>query len=556
VQERAELAASAAPTVGEAPAPKLKILFSLLHPGYLRHYGQPIRLLAARGHEVHVALGRLEKDPGDFKLIEELAAESPTVTYGLAPARSRRDGWRRLAWLVRALTDLARYGDPRYRDAPALRGRIAAKLDWRIDYSRLPGPFKRPLHRIVARLSTGGDAPLAQRTLARLGRLEEAIPTSRRITRFIAEQRPDAVLASPVIEFASSQIEYLKSARRLGIRTGIPVASWDNLTGKGLLRFVPDRVFVWNEIQRGELEEMHGIPPERVVLTGAQRFDDWFERTPSTTAEEFARKVGLDPEAPYVLYLCSSPFIAPNEVDFVRRWLGAIRGSNSPALRRTGVLVRPHPQNGRQWRGVDLAEYGNAVVWPPEGAQPDAGEARAGDFDSLAHSACIVGINTSGLIEAGVVGKAVLTVLDPDFAGTQEGTLHFHYLRWENGGLLRVARDLEEHVAQLERALEQGAEDSRQVAAFVERFCRPHGLDQPAAPLVAAGIEELGRLGPLPRQRPSIGTLALRAGLYPVATMMTAVSQLLGGARRARKILLGTAARLRTGARGQAPSLD
>jgi len=545
--------------VEPAPEPSvgpLRILFSLLHPGYLRHYGQPIRLLAARGHEVHVALGRLEKDPGDSRLIEELAAECPSVTYGLAPARARSDGWRRLAWLVRALTDLARYGDPRFADAPALRVRIAEKLHWRIDYGRLPAPFKRPLHHAVDRLSTGADAALAERTLARLRRLEQAIPTSRRVTGYVAEQRPDVVLASPVIEFASSQVEYLKSARRLGVRTGICVASWDNLTGKGLLRFVPDRVFVWNEIQRRELEEMHGIPGDRVVLTGAQRFDDWFDRRPSTAPQEFAQKVGLSPDAPFVLYLCSSPFIAPNEVDFVRRWAAAIRAAESASLQQVGLLVRPHPQNASQWQGVDLSELGNAAIWPPEGAQPDAGESRADYFDSLAHSACIVGINTSGLIEAGIVGKSVLTVLDEDFAGTQAGTLHFQYLRWENGGLLRVARDLDEHLVQLGRALEQGPEDAEQVRRFVTRFCRPYGLDRPAAPLVAAGIEELGRLSPQAPSRPTAGTLGLRAALYPIAATMTGLSSLSRGLRSARKFLQGAATRLRGGVRNPAKSLD
>src|SRR2546423_10858058 len=111
MQQKAEIRA-APPPVAEAPAPRLKFVFSLLHPGYLRHFGRPIRLLAENGHEVHVALGRLEKDPGDFKLIEELVADCPTVSYSLAPARRRRDGWRRVAWLVRALTDLARYGYP------------------------------------------------------------------------------------------------------------------------------------------------------------------------------------------------------------------------------------------------------------------------------------------------------------------------------------------------------------------------------------------------------------------------------------------------------------
>jgi hypothetical protein len=544
IQDKVEPETSTPPGMAAAPSPSLRILFSLLHPGYLRHYGKPIRILAAHGHSVHVALGRLEKDPGDFRLIEELAADCPTVTYSLAARRARRDGWRRLAWLVRALTDLARYGDEHYADAPALRNRIADKLHWRIDYSRLPRLARAPLHRAVDREATGADTARSRRTLARLARLEQAIPPSGRVTRYITSHRPDLVLASPVIEFASSQVEYLKSARKLGVRTGICVASWDNLTGKGLLRFVPDRVFVWNDIQRSELEEMHGIPGDRVVLTGAQRFDDWFERRPSCTREDFARKVGLDPERRFVLYLCSSPFIAPDEVGFVRRWAAALRGSASPALQGLGLLVRPHPQNARQWQGVDLNEFGNAVVWPRGGAQPDDGEARADYFHSLAHSACIVGINTSGLIEAGIVCKSVLTVLDPDFAGTQAGTLHFHYLRWENGGLLRVAADMDEHLEHLERVLAHGADDAVQIARFVERFCRPYGLDRPAAPLVAAGIEEAARLGSLPRTRPTVGTLALRGALYPAAATMTAVSGLLGGLRWGRNRARRAAARL------------
>ena len=44
-----------------------------------------------------------------------------------------------------------------------------------------------------------------------------------------------------------------------------------------------------------------------VVATGAQLFDAWFERRPSTPPQEFAAKVGLDPARPYVLYTCSNP---------------------------------------------------------------------------------------------------------------------------------------------------------------------------------------------------------------------------------------------------------
>src|SRR5207253_6428403 len=98
---------------------------------------------------------------------------------------------------------------------------------------------------------------------------------------------------------------------------------------------------------------------------------------------------------------------------------------------------------------------------------------------------------------------------------------HFHYLRWENGGLLHVAQDLDEHLRQLAEAL-AGPADSEQVRRFVERFCRPQGLETPAAPLVAAGIEQLVLERPKRAGRVDIVALVLRAMLYPWALATTA----------------------------------
>ena len=239
-----------APQLREAPPRPLRILFSLLHSGYLRHYGEPIRILASRGHTVHIALSRPEKDPGDDLLVEALAAELPNVSYAIAPARRYTDGWRRLAWLVRGLMDLSRYGDPRYSDATALKARMRKKVTLRVETSRMDPFTKRATLALVDRLAATQDLDEARRHMRLFARIEEAIPPSRRITRYLKQFGPDVVLASPVVEIASAQIEILKSAEELGIPTGVCIASWDNLTNKGLIRLKPDRVVVWNDIQR------------------------------------------------------------------------------------------------------------------------------------------------------------------------------------------------------------------------------------------------------------------------------------------------------------------
>ena len=495
----------------------------------MRQFSSLVTELAARGHEVHVAFQPTKGELDD-------AAKQPGVTHGFAPARSESDGWRSVAWLVRGLADLARYAHPRFQRAPLLRERMTAKITGRLRKSDEFDPVGRKLAlRLARRLSAGPDAVLSERVIRAAARLEEAIPTSGRIDRYIRERAPDVVLATPVVNRASTQVEFLKSARRLGIPAATLVASWDNLTNKGLLKWAPERVFVWNEIQRREAVDLHGMPAERVVATGAQLFDPWFERRPTTERDQFVRRIGLDPAEPYVLYTCSNPAMTETpESGFVLEWLDALRSAGDERLRRIGIAVRPHPNDHGRWLDVDLSGFGNVAVWPREGTLPVTDDARADFFDSLAHSAAVVGINTTAMIEAAIVGKSVLTVLAREFA--QESTLHFDYLLEENGGFLHVASSLAEHTVQLSHVLDEDAAGAERRRRFVEAFVRPHGLDQAATPILADAIEELATLRVERSVRPSRVLLRAPLAVEAALCVLAAKRPSRTGRRKARRI--------------------
>ena len=69
---------------------------------------------------------------------------------------------------------------------------------------------------------------------------------------------------------------------------------------------------------------LHGVPADRVLVTGAQLFDRWFTMQPSRSREEFCRETGLDPARPFLLYVGSSQFIAPDEVPFAEVYIHAL----------------------------------------------------------------------------------------------------------------------------------------------------------------------------------------------------------------------------------------
>jgi hypothetical protein len=491
---------------------RLRILFVFDRAGVIRQYASAVAELVGRGHEVTVGL---QTSTGD---VPDAIAGLPGARLEAAPERSTSGGWPPIVWLVRALGDLARYSDPRYEHAPVLRARMSQKVVGRLAKPGTTEPIARGLALGVARrLASRTDAVLSARVIRAVGRLEAAIPTSPSVDHYLDSGRFDAVLVTAAVKLASSQVEFLKSARLLGIPAASCVASWDNLTNKGLLKVVPERVIVWNARQRDEAVELHGVPRERVVATGAQLFDQWFERRPTTPREAFVRHVGLDPAQPYVLFVGSSPFVtnhSDDEVALVVRWIEALRASDDERLRRIGVVVRPHPV-GKGWRDADLSRFANVAIWPRRSERPINPDDQADFFDSLAHSAAVVGINTTAMIEAAVVGKSVLTVLAPEFA--QESTLHFHYLLEENGGFLHVASSMDEHARQLSRILDEGTADAERRRAFVESFVRPHGLDVPATPIFADAVEDLAALEvDRPRQLwvpPLRLLLAIEAGL-------------------------------------------
>jgi hypothetical protein len=458
----------------------VKILFVARHHTYFRNFESVIRLLASQGHVVHLAAER-DETLGGAALVEKLASDYPNVTYGEAPGREH-DDWARLATRLRLAFDYLRYLDPMYDGAPRLRTRAAERAP------ELAVRFG------ATRWSRVGPARWALRRVIRAA--ERALPASTRIEAYLREQQPDVMLITPLVGVVKSpQPDYVRAARALGVPTALCVWSWDHLSSKALIRDLPDLVFVWNDVQRDEAVRLHGVPRRQVVVTGAQCFDQWFDRQPSRSRERFCAHVGLPSDRPFVLYVGSAVFRgSPPEAGFVLKWLAHLRASDDPRIKNVPVLVRPHPQRMHEWDGVDVSPFGAVVVW---GSNPVTDAARDDYFDSLSHSAVVVGLNTSAFLEAAIAGRPVLAILPEEFRDSQEGTIHFHYLMTTAGGMLETSRSLDEHERQLREAL--AAPRDQRHAGFLRAFIRPRGLDVASTPVFAEAVESLAARTRQPR---------------------------------------------------------
>lgn len=447
-------------------------------------YATTVRALASRGHEVRLAYDNPDKGSRDSGAL--VGAPSTLSTVGAVPGHG--GPWRDALIELGCTIDYVRFLSKR-DGSPYLRGRMDRYLPGRAASLRRAGTWPTWLVRVLARIS---------------GLVERAVPVDPALMRFLDAQSPDAMVITPLVlrgPGGVQQTELLKAARVKGIPVALAVGSWDHLSSKGFIRMEPDMVLVWNDVQRKEAVEMHGVPASRLVVTGAQAFDLWFGRRPSLDRDAFLARVGLPTDRPIILYAGSSRGIAnPTlEIAFVRQWLDAIRRSADPVICTAAVLVRPHLSNVAAWAGADLSAFGAVSIWPRQRPMLPMNDLETADyFHSLYHSAAVVGINTSAMIEASIIGRPVLTVQVPEFADTQAGTTHFRYLVPSGGGCVESAGTVDEHVSQLSRAVASPDANRGARERFVLNFVRPWGLETPALDAVVEALERLTLMRPRP----------------------------------------------------------
>jgi hypothetical protein len=412
----------------------------------------------------------------------------------------RKDVWERRGRELRRTLEYLYFRGPRFRDRP----RYAAKAE------RRPPPA---VLRVLTRLPVLRTARGLRFLYDAIAAVEAALPQPAGARTVLAELSPDVAVFGDSATRASLHVTLARAASRLGIPTVTWVASWDNLTTRPRLRAIPDTLIVWNDIQRAEAVELHGVPEGRIEVTGAPNFDLWFVRTPSPR-KEFLRRVGLDPERPVVLWVGSAiNRWEPPEPPLVERWVAGIRASSDELLRHAGLLIRPHPLREDDWGRAAFADDPDVAVWPQHDHALPVDSQRQNDYyDSIFHSAVVVGINTSAMIEAAIVGRPVLTFLDSSYEDSQRGALHFRYLVEAGGGALRVAPQLEDHYADVAEALARAGEDRHAYRRFVETFVRPRGIEIPATPVVADAIAAAAT-NPRPRTGDTPAVQALRTAI-------------------------------------------
>lgn len=329
---------------------------------------------------------------------------------------------------------------------------------------------------------------IARSMIYRLRYHERRAKPTKEVLSHIKNLNPDIVIVSPANMRFAEETEYLKAAKKRGIPTVVSALSWDNLTTKGLFHARPDHILVWNEAQAHEARSIHRFSKRNIHICGAPFFDKWLDAAAyEQPREAICAEVGIDPSKPYVLYLGSSSNITKNENWVVRKVARSLQEEPLPELKSLQVVVRPHPANAEIFQKIKK-DY-EVIVWPKHGELPESKESAQKFYNLVQHSVAVMGVNTSAMVDAVIMGKKVYCLLLDEYRKTQQDALHFKTLR--DSGAFTIISDIPYIREALIRDLKNPASSHEFNADFIKRYIRPKGVKISAGEICARAIVKI-----------------------------------------------------------------
>jgi len=151
------------------------------------------------------------------------------------------------------------------------------------------------------------------------------------------------------------------------------------------------------------------------------------------------------------------------------------------------IVVRPHGSNYAIYENLQIP---GVIVVPKKGTLPSTTEAFQLSYDSMYFSEAIVGINTSAMIEAMIIGKPIFAMMIDQYRKTQLEAQHFRQLL-DTRALVSVHTG-EELLGALSKVLHNEDPTYNERQTFIRTFIRPHGLEKSAGEHAVDIIETMG----------------------------------------------------------------
>ena len=198
---------------------------------------------------------------------------------------------------------------------------------------------------------------------------------------YFDKYKPALVFSADIKHVLDTQL--VIEAKKRKIFTIGMVRSWDYLTGKGMVRVVPDKMIVHNETIKKEAIKYVDMMEENVFVSGLPHFDPYINEK-RKSKEIFFKKIGVNYDKRLLLYIPWGDKFADTDWQFLRMICDAIENGRLPS--NLQVLMRIPP--GDTVNLEKLKQYKEVVIDSPGVVFGERGrKANEMSYDDLLHLA-------------------------------------------------------------------------------------------------------------------------------------------------------------------------
>ncbi|HAF61793.1 MAG TPA: hypothetical protein DCK95_05660 [Anaerolineaceae bacterium] len=320
--------------------------------------------------------------------------------------------------------------------------------------------------------------------------------------KLFRELQPDLVFNCSHIHGPHADLP-MRIAKKLGYRIATFVFSWDNLTTRSRI-FVPyDHYLMWNERMKDLLLDQYDrIKPRQICITGTPQFDFHFKEKYILPRKDLCKKLGIDPDRPFVLYTTGMDTDFLDEHKFIEEVIKILRDTNLKP--KPQLVVRTYIK-GTSPEIQAMAEKNipdvvfPPILWDKQWIMPLREDLTI--YSSLLHH-CALGINPASTVslELMALDKPVINIgMEPpgsDLPKWEKFSRHVEYEHYkpvaESGGTM-VARSLEDLKAMIIRGLSDPDADHDERKVFMRKMMG-NTLDGQSGKRVAECLIKLGNI--------------------------------------------------------------
>lgn len=292
------------------------------------------------------------------------------------------------------------------------------------------------------------------------------------------EYKPDLLFSAHL--FDDLETALVRQARQKGIPTVGFVNSWDKLTSRGMIRVLPNKLLVFNNLVQQEALIYADMSIKDIIVTGVPQYDRYFQPKLSKREDFFAR-LGLDSNKRLLIYAPMGRYFSNSDweiIDLLHSYFEqklvpdglAMLARFQPNDFLDEDEIKKRPWLNYDWPGIRFSDK-RGVDW----------DMSFSDLqhltDTLYYASILVCYATSLSIDAAIFGKPVINInfeVKEKQKPSETPTYFYktaHYVKAGQTGGIRFVNNSQELLSWINKYLENPALDRAGRERLVKEQC-------------------------------------------------------------------------------------